>query len=218
MSLVFIVEDEPIMAECIALAATGATTYPNDRHPTILTAEQVAAMTPEEMSKPANDDNPQTRIFNDAIAAMAGLQEEIPDVILLDIALTGPDGFTLLNELASYSDTMRIPVAIITNLDLSGHNLEHYGVFRILSKTTMTPEDIRSAVESGLELAATQTAQAVQVKNAAHTVNPPDSEQPTTHSSSTLPSSSSDSAEPLSGLAKLQSSLSDLPPEPNQAP
>lgn len=216
MSLVFIIEDEPIMAECMALAATGATSYPHDRHATVMSAGSAVSTdvtdavvnnppstTPTKVSADPQEDRLRTRIFNDALSAMAGIREELPDVILLDILLTGPDGFTFLNELASYSDTMRIPVALVTNLDLSKHNLEHYGIYQILNKTTMTPEDIRAAVIKGIELSAARP-QALEPQ-----VTPLDPQAAPTPQP-TAPESS------LPGLAKLQSSLSSLPSNPDQ--
>ena len=45
-------------------------------------------------------------------------------MIFLDILLTGPDGFTFLNELISYSDTAKIPIVIVSSLDFSGKDLK----------------------------------------------------------------------------------------------
>lgn len=131
MSLVYIIEDDQIMADCIALSVHGATeTLPDGTEST----------------------PPDVLVFNDAISAIGSIDTDLPDVILLDIMLSGPDGFTFLNELVSYHDTARIPVALITSLDLSNRNLEHYGVFRILNKGTMTPADIQAAVLDGIAL------------------------------------------------------------------
>ena len=85
-----------------------------------------------------------TRVFGDAISAMAAFNEGLPEMIFLDILLSGPDGFTLLNELISYPDTMKIPVVVISSLDFSGRDLSDYGVVGVLDKTTMTPEDIKN--------------------------------------------------------------------------
>lgn len=84
-----------------------------------------------------------TRIFGDAISAMAALDDELPTMIFLDILLSGPDGFTFLNELISYPDTMKIPVVVISSLKFSERDLRNYGVVGVLDKTTMTPEDVK---------------------------------------------------------------------------
>lgn len=125
MSLIYIIEDEPIMADCIASAVIGV------------------AKEPVEVA-----------IFNDGISAMAAVNEKLPDVILLDVMLTGPDGFAFLNEMISYPDTAKIPVVLISSLDLSKRNLEHYGVKQVLDKAKMTPEDIYAAIKTALSVPA----------------------------------------------------------------
>ena len=83
-------------------------------------------------------------IFTNAIDAMSEIASgTIPDLIFLDILLDGPDGFTFLNELVSYSDTAKIPVVVTTSLDLSRQNLSSYGVVAILHEDTMLPKDIK---------------------------------------------------------------------------
>ncbi len=91
----------------------------------------------------ANATKKETRIFSNAIEAMDALDVEIPSLIYLDVLLTGPDGFTFLNELISYSDTAKIPIVIVSSLDFSGKDLSSYGVVGVLNKDTMTPDDIR---------------------------------------------------------------------------
>lgn len=129
MSLVYVIEDDPTMADVIALAARGTVVFGANGQET----------------------HPDVQVFNDAIEPISEMNTGLPDVILLDVLLSGPDGFTFLNELVSYHDTAKIPVVLITSLDMTDRNLEHYGVFRTLDKGTMTPEDIRDAVLAGLE-------------------------------------------------------------------
>ena len=85
--------------------------------------------------------------FSNGIEAMAAIDEDnIPKLIFLDVLLDGPDGFTFLNELLSYSDTERIPVVIVTSLDLQKNDLSEYGVVGVLNKETMKPEEILNYV------------------------------------------------------------------------
>lgn len=121
MSLIYIIEDEPIMADCIASAIMGVA-----------------------------EDPVEIAVFNDGVSAMATMNEKLPDVVLLDVMLTGPDGFAFLNEMISYPDTAKIPVVLISSLDLSRRNLEHYGVKQVLDKAKMTPEDIYAAIKTAL--------------------------------------------------------------------
>lgn len=109
--MIFVIDDDEIMAECIANAT----------------------------KKP-------TKIFQNAIEAMNAFSDELPDLIFLDILLDGPDGFTFLNELMSYQDTKKIPVVIVTSLDIGEKNLEDYGVVAIIKKEQMTPKEVKSYV------------------------------------------------------------------------
>ena len=106
--MIYIIEDDELMAECIATACKDC----------------------------------ETRIFPDALIAMDAVAEKTPSLIFLDVLLTGPDGFTFLNELISYDDTAKIPVVIISSLDFRGQDLSVYGVVDVLDKATMMPKDI----------------------------------------------------------------------------
>ncbi len=128
MTKIYIIEDEPIMADVIGLAAQ------TTQIPTL----------------GGKTEQPVIEVFNDAVSAMNAVREELPDLILLDVLLSGPDGFTFLNEMISYTDTAKIPVILISTLDLSHRNLEHYGVRQTLDKATMTPEDINEAIIKSL--------------------------------------------------------------------
>jgi CheY-like chemotaxis protein len=85
----------------------------------------------------------ETKIFHDAISAINQISDDQPDMIFLDVLLTGPNGFTFLNEIVSYEDTAKIPVVLVTSLDLETKNLKNYNVYRILNKAELLPEDIK---------------------------------------------------------------------------
>lgn len=93
-----------------------------------------------------------TTIALHAIAAIQAIDDVHPDVIILDVLLTGNTAFALLHELQSYGDTGNIPIILCTNLasELSIDNLKPYGVRRILDKTTMAPDDLVAAVRNVL--------------------------------------------------------------------
>ena len=86
----------------------------------------------------------EVKIFHDAISAISRISDDKPDMIFLDVLLTGPDGFTFLNEIVSYEDTAKIPVVLVTSLDLKTENLENYNVVKILKKESMLPEDVKN--------------------------------------------------------------------------
>ena len=90
------------------------------------------------------------KIFHDAYAAIAEIENDKPKLIFLDVLLTGPDGFTFLNEIVSYEDTSKIPVAIITSLDLDVEKLENYGVVKVFNKATMKPAEIKEFAKNVL--------------------------------------------------------------------
>lgn len=95
-------------------------------------------------------ENP-VQIFYNAIEANAAFselsEEELPSLIILDILLTGPDGFTLLNELLSYPETSQIPVLLISSLNLGQMSLQAYNVRAILNKETFTPADFVTKIK-----------------------------------------------------------------------
>ena len=110
--MIFVIDDDEIMAECIARAVKR-----------------------------------ETNIFSNSLEAMHALNEEVPEMIFLDILLDGPDGFTFLNELVSYTDTVKIPIIIVSSLNFAGKDLSMYGVVGTLNKDSMKPDDIKKYVE-----------------------------------------------------------------------
>ena len=84
-----------------------------------------------------------------AIVAIDTIQ---PDVIILDVLLTGSTAFALLHELQSYGDTTMVPVILCTNVaeSLNLDDLKAYGVRRIIDKSTMQLNELPLAVKSVL--------------------------------------------------------------------
>lgn len=113
--MIFIIDSDPFISNCIGRACRNLNTAEN------------------------------CRIFSDAISAIAALDSEnLPSLIFLEIMLDGPDGFTFLNELASYPDTSRIPIVLISSLNFQNYDLSPYGVVGILNKETMYPAEIQT--------------------------------------------------------------------------
>ncbi len=54
------------------------------------------------------------RGFADGAGLLAGLEEEVPELILLDIMLPGEDGLTLLKGLRARENTAEVPVILAT--------------------------------------------------------------------------------------------------------
>lgn len=93
----------------------------------------------------------ETKVFHDAISAISEISNDAPDMIFLDVLLTGPNGFTFLNETASYEDTAKIPVVIVSSLDLKTDDLKNYNVVKILKKEEMLPDDVKNVAREILE-------------------------------------------------------------------
>lgn len=114
--MIFVIDDDEIMAECIARTVGG-----------------------------------EVKVFSNAIEAMHAISDGVmPELIFLDILLDGPDGFALLHELVSYSDTAQIPVVVVSSLDLEKEDLSAYGVVGVLNKASMTPQEIKEYVENSV--------------------------------------------------------------------
>lgn len=129
----FIIEDDVMMAECLELATLNGLRKLQSSYPDKLATDNYSTYTVSKF----------TNIFD----ATQAINQSLPDLIILDILLSGPDGFSLLNELMTYNDTAAIPIMVVSSLDLSQQNLAHYGVVRVFQKETMTPLQLSSAVQ-----------------------------------------------------------------------
>lgn len=72
------------------------------------------------------------------------LEEQKPDIIILDLLLPGIDGFEVLRRIKSKDETKNIPVIILTNLG-DGENIEKgkkLGADDYLIKTDYSLEDV----------------------------------------------------------------------------
>ena len=82
----------------------------------------------------------------DGIEAIKIIDQKIPQLIILDIFLNGPNAFALLNELQSYPNLAQIPIFIISDTDLSQYDLSAYNIIRIFSKATLDPRALQNEV------------------------------------------------------------------------
>ena len=86
--------------------------------------------------------------FHDGIAAIAAMDfDEPPKLVILDILLTGPTGFAVLNEMRSYPQLMNVPVVIVSSVALPGDIAEKYGVVAAFDKGSMKPGELIEMVE-----------------------------------------------------------------------
>ena len=87
-----------------------------------------------------------------ALAAIDSIDQVLPDALVLDVLLVGPNAFTLLHELQSHADLASIPVILCTNSadQLAEEDVKAYGVTRVLDKATMVPSDLIAAIKKVL--------------------------------------------------------------------
>ncbi len=133
MVKVFIIEDDVMMAECLELATLNGLRKLQSSYPDKLATDNYSTYTVSKF----------TNIFD----ATQAINQSLPDLIILDILLSGPDGFSLLNELMTYNDTATIPIIVVSSLDLNQQNLAHYGVVRVFQKESMTPLQLSNAIQ-----------------------------------------------------------------------
>jgi len=87
-----------------------------------------------------------------AQAALDELDDELPDVLLVDILLHGANGIQLLQTLRSHSDFFHIPVVLCSSVVPSTllPSLRAYGVLAVLDKSTLTRRRLAEAVGKAL--------------------------------------------------------------------
>jgi signal transduction histidine kinase/CheY-like chemotaxis protein len=85
-------------------------------------------------------------------AALAELETKTPDVILLDLMMPEMDGFQLLGALRERAEWRRIPVVVITALDLTAADRERLntGVEAILSKQSFDSAQLALSVRRAI--------------------------------------------------------------------
>jgi DNA-binding response OmpR family regulator len=88
-------------------------------------------------------------LAHDAFTAIEKIDDDKPDVLVVDVLLPGNTIFALLNELQSHADLSGIPTIVVTNLAdaMTLDDLKPYGVVRLLDKAKINPDDIVSAVK-----------------------------------------------------------------------
>lgn len=85
----------------------------------------------------------------DGAAAIDIIDENTPDVILLDILLAQGTAPGLLHELQSHHDLAQVPVVLISNIAhrVDMETMRTYGVRAILDKATVTPDELIATVQ-----------------------------------------------------------------------
>lgn len=76
--------------------------------------------------------------------ALKIIDKEIPDIVLLDIILSGMDGFEILRRIKDNPQTKNIPVIFLSNLGQASdiEKGRKLGAVRFIIKATVTPNEI----------------------------------------------------------------------------
>lgn len=93
-----------------------------------------------------------------AEAALAHIDTSQLNLIILDMFLPQHNGIELLHELASYDDSSKVPVVILSSVSpndfgMSDERWRQYGVQRYLDKSKTKPQDLVVAVKKQLAYA-----------------------------------------------------------------
>jgi DNA-binding response OmpR family regulator len=92
--------------------------------------------------------------------ALRIVNDEIPDIIMLDILLSGMDGFEILRQVKNNPKTKHIPVILLSNLGQESDikKGKSLGAELFLIKATVTPNEIVDKIKEVLAQHNTQTA------------------------------------------------------------
>jgi DNA-binding response OmpR family regulator len=82
----------------------------------------------------------------DAITALRFLDQDSPDIVILDLMLPTLNGLAVQQEIAAHPHTANIPVVIVTGSDMS---LDHVDVPCVIRKP-VSPERLVAAVKTCL--------------------------------------------------------------------
>lgn len=106
----------------------------------------------EQFTRSLNVIGIEANAVHDAFSALDSMDARMPDALVLDLLLGGPNAFTLLHEMRSHADLGSLPVILCTNNadGLAPEDLMPYGVKAILDKSTMKPSDLVAAVRKVL--------------------------------------------------------------------
>ena len=85
--------------------------------------------------------------FHDGVEAISAMDDVVPDLVILDVLLTGPTGFAILHEMRSYPELMNVPVIVVSSVKIDDID-ENYGVYKVFDKAEMTPRGLLAAVDS----------------------------------------------------------------------
>ncbi|GAB1340005.1 ATP-binding protein [Streptomyces sp. E-15] len=95
--------------------------------------------------------------LGDGAHAVATVERERPDAVLLDLDMPGVDGYEVYRLLAAHPATARTPVVVLTALDVADVDRSRLArVQAVLNKSRLTAADLAGALSGSAAPAATQ--------------------------------------------------------------
>jgi twitching motility two-component system response regulator PilG len=90
---------------------------------------------------------------SDGESAVKTIEQEMPDLIVLDIILPNINGFEILESLKKNNNTKNIPVIIFSNLgsDEDVEKAKKLGAVKFLVKAVTDLEDVRKEIVATIE-------------------------------------------------------------------
>ena len=89
------------------------------------------------------------RLVTNGHAAINAIDDETPDVIILDVLLAGSTGFSLIHELKSHDDLADIPIILISNLAevVPVEIAKRYDITEVIDKAELRPRELRGVID-----------------------------------------------------------------------
>lgn len=92
------------------------------------------------------------RVVSNAQSAIDAVDDEIPDLILLELQLSAHNGFEFLYELRSYPEWQSIPIIIHSLIpqyvtELSKNKMEQLGIKEYLYKPTTSLKSLNNCID-----------------------------------------------------------------------
>jgi signal transduction histidine kinase/CheY-like chemotaxis protein/putative methionine-R-sulfoxide reductase with GAF domain len=96
--------------------------------------------------------NYEAKVRHDPFAAISEAAESPPDVVILDLMMPGMNGFEFMERLRSNPVTAKVPVVVLTAMDLTEEDSERINVeaVRCLQKGSYTQDDLQRAIQRAL--------------------------------------------------------------------
>ncbi len=90
---------------------------------------------------------------NEGEEALKIINREMPDIVMLDIILSGMDGFEILRRMKNDPKTKNIPVILLSNLGQQSdiEKGKSLGAARFLIKATVTPNEIIDQIKEVID-------------------------------------------------------------------